>query len=66
MGQQDMPTGYVHGANSGLFPEIEQGLEGHREGDQVEVKVTPGEAFGDSDPELIIVEDLDNVPPTIR
>jgi FKBP-type peptidyl-prolyl cis-trans isomerase SlyD len=38
MGQQDMPTGYVHGANSGLFPEIEQGLEGQREGDQVEVK----------------------------
>jgi FKBP-type peptidyl-prolyl cis-trans isomerase SlyD len=28
--------------------------------------VTPGEAFGDSDPELIIVEDIDNVPPTIR
>ncbi len=66
MGQQDMPTGYVHGAGSGLFPEIEQGLEGHRVGDQVEVKLTPGEAFGESDPELIIVEDIDNVPPTIR
>ncbi len=66
MGQQDMPTGYVHGADSGLFPEIEQGLEGHAVGDQVEVKLTPGEAFGPSNPELIIVEDIDNVPPTIR
>jgi FKBP-type peptidyl-prolyl cis-trans isomerase SlyD len=66
MGQQDMPTGYVHGANSGLFPEIERGLEGRLVGDQVEVALTPEAAFGPSDPGLILVEDIDNVPPTIR
>jgi FKBP-type peptidyl-prolyl cis-trans isomerase SlyD len=66
MGQQDMPTGYVHGANSGLFPEIERGLEGHAEGDKVEVALTPEHAFGHPDPSLIVVEDIDSVPPQIR
>lgn len=66
MGQQDMPTGYVHGAGSGLFVEIEQGLEGHAPGDRVEVNLTPELAFGPADPELIIVEDFENVPPPYR
>lgn len=65
MGQQDMPTGYVHGAGSGLFDEIEQSLDGHRVGDQVEAILSPG-AFGDRDPDLVIEEDIDNVPPQIR
>ncbi|OYY92702.1 MAG: hypothetical protein B7Y41_14970 [Hydrogenophilales bacterium 28-61-23] len=66
MGQQDMPTGYVHGAGSGLFVEIEQGLEGHGPGERVEVKLTPELAFGPADPALIIVEDFANVPPPYR
>lgn len=66
MGQQDMPTGYVHGAGSGLFEEIEQALEGHAEGEQVETMLSPDKAFGPSDPNLIVEEDLDNVPPQIR
>jgi FKBP-type peptidyl-prolyl cis-trans isomerase SlyD len=66
MGQQDMPTGYVHGAGSGLFVEIEQGLEGHRAGERVEVKLTPELAFGPVDPDLIIVQDIEHVPPTYR
>jgi len=64
-GQQDLPIGYVHGADSGLFPEIEQGLDGHSVGDQVEVILGP-DAFGSRDPELVIEEDIDNVPPQIR
>lgn len=65
MGQQDMPTGYVHGANSGLFDEIEHSLDGHKVGDQVESFLAAG-AFGDRDPDLVIEEDIDNVPPQIR
>lgn len=65
MGQQDMPTGYVHGAGSGLFDEIEQSLDGHKVGDQVESYLAPG-AFGDRNPDLVIEEDIDNVPPQIR
>lgn len=66
MGQQPMPTGYVHGASSGLFEEIEAGLTGHAAGERVEIPLTPEKAFGHSDPELIIVEDIDTVPPEIR
>jgi FKBP-type peptidyl-prolyl cis-trans isomerase SlyD len=66
MGQQDMPTGYVHGAGSGLFEAVERALEGHRPGDRVEAQVSPEEGFGPSDPSLIVVDEIDNVPPTIR
>ncbi len=66
MGQQDMPTGYVHGAGSGLFASVERALEGRQVGDQVEAQVSPEEGFGPSDPDLVIVDDIDNVPPTIR
>ncbi len=64
-GQQDMPIGYVHGAHSGLFEEIEQSLDGHRVGDKVESFLSP-DAFGERDPDLVIEEDIDNVPPQIR
>lgn len=66
MGQQDMPTGYVHGAGSGLFEEIELALEGAQIGDEVRATLSPDKAFGASDPDLIIVEDIDDVPPEIR
>lgn len=66
MGQQDMPTGYVHGANSGLFAAVERALEGKREGDSVEATVPPEEGFGDPDPELVVVEALENLPPMLR
>jgi FKBP-type peptidyl-prolyl cis-trans isomerase SlyD len=64
-GQQDMPIGYVHGARSGLFEEIEQSLDGHKVGDKVESFLSP-DAFGERDPDLVIEEDIDNVPPQIR
>ena len=66
MGQQDMPTGYVHGAGSGLFEAVERALDGRLPGDQVEVQVPPEAGFGLGDPSLVIVDDIDNVPPSIR
>ena len=65
-GQQDMPTGYVQGSHSGLFAAVERALEGKREGDQVEATVPAEEAFGDPDPNLIITELLENLPPMLR
>lgn len=66
MGQQDMPTGYVHGANSGLFAAVERALEGKREGDSVEAQVPPEEGFGPRDPSLVFVQPLEGVPPSYR
>lgn len=65
-GQNDVPTGYVHGAGSGLFEKIESSLEGRAVGEQVEVPLTPEEGFGEPDPDLIIIEDLANLPPQLR
>jgi FKBP-type peptidyl-prolyl cis-trans isomerase SlyD len=65
-GQQDMPTGYVHGCGSGLFVQVERALEGKRVGDSVEAQVPPEAGFGMRDPSLVIEDDVDNVPPTIR
>jgi FKBP-type peptidyl-prolyl cis-trans isomerase SlyD len=66
MGQQDMPTGYVHGAGSGLFGDIERALDGHSAGDRVEVALNSETSFGPHDPELVIVEAMENVPPPYR
>jgi FKBP-type peptidyl-prolyl cis-trans isomerase SlyD len=64
--QYDMPVGYVHGANSGLFEKIEVALEGRVAGDKIEVTLNPREGFGDHHPELTFTDDIDNVPPEFR
>ncbi len=66
MEQSDLPIGYVHGANSGLLPKLEEALAGHKEGDELEIDVSPEEGFGQPDPDLIYRDKLDNVPPEYR
>ncbi|MDD5330435.1 MAG: peptidylprolyl isomerase [Sulfuricella sp.] len=64
--QYDMPIGYVHGANSGLFEKIEKTLEGCVAGDKIEVVLSPREGFGLPQPDLMFTDDIDNVPPEFR
>lgn len=64
--QVDVPAGYVHGANSGILPGIEAALTGKRIGDKVEVKLAAEDAYGPRDESLVIVEQIDNVPPPFR
>lgn len=64
--QYDMPIGYVHGANSGLFEKIEASLAGHEEGERVEVVLTPADGFGQHQPEFTFTDSIDNVPPQFR
>lgn len=65
--QVDLPVQYVHGASDmGLIERIERALEGARVGDKVEAQVPPSEGFGEHDPDLSIVDDIDNVPPQFR
>ena len=59
----DIPVKYIHGRDSGLFPQIENALEGRSNGDRVEVFITENEGFGPSDPKLIFTDDVNNVPP---
>ena len=60
--QSDLPIGYVHGADSGLFKQVEAALEGAQIGDQFEVILPPEHGFGMHDPELTFTDDIDNVP----
>jgi len=64
--QMDLPIGYVHGANSNLFEQIEGALDGHAVGDTVEVELTPQDGFGEHRPELTYTEAIENVPPEYR
>jgi FKBP-type peptidyl-prolyl cis-trans isomerase SlyD len=64
--QMDMPVGYIHRANSGIFEKVEDALEGCSVGDHLEVVLTPEEGFGEHQPELTFTDDLDNVPPQFR
>lgn len=64
--QSDLPIGYVHGADSGLFEQVEDALEGAAVGDRIEVTLRPEEGFGLHNPKLTYTDDLDNVPSEYR
>jgi len=66
MEQSDLPVGYVHGGDSCLLPKLERSLEGLSSGDSLDVEIFPEDGFGESDPELIYREKLDNVPEEFR
>lgn len=64
--QSDVPIGYVHGGDSGLFEQVEAALEGAKPGDKFEVILPPAQGFGDHDPNLTFTDDIENVPPEYR
>ena len=64
--QHDVPLGFVFGSDTELIGGMDQAVEGKRAGDEVEVRVSPGESFGPHDPNLTFVDSIDNVPPQFR
>lgn len=64
--QHDMPVSYLHGGQLSLLPSIENALAGHQVGDRVEILLAPEEALGLRDESLVLVDDIDNVPPEYR
>jgi FKBP-type peptidyl-prolyl cis-trans isomerase SlyD len=44
---------YLHGGYDGIFPVVEQALEGKQEGERIDVRLEPEDAFGDYDAELV-------------
>jgi len=64
--QSDIPIDYIHGADGRMFSKIIVELEGKKIGDEVRVTLSPEEGFGMPDPELIIVDDINNAPPRYR
>ncbi|MDJ0739908.1 MAG: FKBP-type peptidyl-prolyl cis-trans isomerase [Gammaproteobacteria bacterium] len=64
--QHDMPIGFVYGSDTELIGNMDKAVAGKRQGDQVEVKVSPAQGFGDHDPDLTFSDRLENVPPQFR
>lgn len=64
--QHDVPVSYLHGGQLSLLPGIENALAGHQVGDRVEILLAAEEALGLRDESLVLVDDIDNVPPEYR
>ena len=64
--QSDLPVSYIHGGSTELIGGMDRALAGKRAGDEVEMTVPAGQAFGPHDPSLTFTDDLDNVPPELR
>ena len=62
----DMPVNYVHGRESQVIDKIETALEGHEQGDEISVELSPEEGFGEHQSELTFTDDINNVPPEFR
>jgi len=64
--QVEEPLGYVQGDNSLLFNQVTKELEGKCVGDEVEILLKAEDAFGKKADELIITNDINNVPVEYR
>jgi FKBP-type peptidyl-prolyl cis-trans isomerase SlyD len=57
---------YLHGGYGGIFPKVEEALEGKQVGHEVSVTLEPEDAFGEYDAELLRVEPRDRFPEAIE
>lgn len=60
------PIVYLHGGYDGIFPRIEEVLQGKEAGEAVELKLQPEDAFGDFDAELVVIEPRSLFPDNIE
>ncbi|OAN46597.1 peptidylprolyl isomerase [Paramagnetospirillum marisnigri] len=60
------PIEYLHGGYDGIFPKIEEALEGKAVGATLKVRLQPDEAFGEYDAELVEVESVDKFPANLQ
>ncbi len=59
------PISYLHGGYQGIFPMVENALDGKQAGDACEVRLEPGDAFGDYDENLVRVEPRERFPDNV-
>ena len=60
------PLVYLHGGYDGIFPRIEEALQGKETGEAVDIKLQPEDAFGEFDADLVMVEDRSLFPDNIE
>ncbi|RMG34441.1 MAG: peptidylprolyl isomerase [Gammaproteobacteria bacterium] len=64
--QHDIPVGFVYGSDTELVGGLDKAVAGKKAGDEVEVKLSPDDAYGPYDPSLTFTDVLENVPPQFR
>ncbi len=57
---------YLHGGFGGIFPKVEQALEGRGTGHEVSMTLDPDDAFGEYDAELLRVEPREAFPDVLQ
>lgn len=62
----NQPLIYLHGGYDGIFPRIEEALEGKDVGAAIDIKLQPEDAFGEFDAELVMIEDRSLFPDNIE
>lgn len=56
------PIEYLHGGYDGIFPLVEEMLEGKEIGDEIEIMLQADDAFGEHDTGLVRIEDASVFP----
>jgi len=64
--QVESPISYLHGGYDGIFPLVEEALEGKNIGDKVSVTMQPEDAFGEYDHNLVEVEPRNSFPSNVE
>jgi FKBP-type peptidyl-prolyl cis-trans isomerase SlyD len=59
------PISYLHGGYDGVFPLVEEMLQGKQVGDRCVVEMEPEDAFGEYDHDLVRVEPRDLFPDNV-
>ena len=60
------PLVYLHGGYGGIFAAVEKALEGKAVGDECKIRLTPEDAFGEYDAELMRMEERDKFPAEVN
>ena len=63
---EDASMAYLHGGYGGIFPKVEEALEGKEAGHELSVTLEPEDAFGEYEAELLRVEPRDRFPETLE
>ncbi len=62
----DIPTVYVFGGDTELLGDMDELLLDKQAGDEISANIPPEKAFGEYNPEMVFVDDLENVPVEFR
>lgn len=60
------PISYLHGGYHGIFPRVEDVLDGKGVGERCQIRLEPEDAFGEYDAQLVRTEPRDRFPANVK